>query len=198
MILTGTLERVKALKNKHPDIALSSLDYDACKAMVDHWRSRPPRLDGKPTSHDNSRHHLGEVIRFFTDGSWLSVPRRQPLGLLRQQAIRAIAHCFERDSCLLCAGLCRRSCRTDRGTKALSADRRSRAGSCFDRRRRDRTTDRQGMRGLSNDRVSRDGALRLLGSLPPDTTDGAVRPLSVSGCQLPLSWCPNFRPICLL
>jgi Helix-turn-helix domain of resolvase len=62
------LERVKAFMNKHPDIALSSLDYDACKAMVDHWRSRPPRLDGKPTSHDNSRHHVGEVIRFF---KWL-------------------------------------------------------------------------------------------------------------------------------
>ena len=62
------LQRVEAFKDNHPDIALHSLNYDACKAMVDHWRSRPPRLDGRPTGHDNSRHHVGELIRFF---KWL-------------------------------------------------------------------------------------------------------------------------------
>jgi len=36
-----------------------------CKAIVDHWRSRPPRRGGSPTGHDNSRHHVGELIRFF-------------------------------------------------------------------------------------------------------------------------------------
>ena len=62
------LQRVERFKDNHPDIALHSLNYDACKAMVDHWRSRPPRRDGKPTSHDNSRHHVGEIMRFF---KWL-------------------------------------------------------------------------------------------------------------------------------
>ncbi len=33
--------------------------------MIDYWRSRPARRDGKPTSHDNSRHHVGELMRFF-------------------------------------------------------------------------------------------------------------------------------------
>ena len=59
------LERAERFRDHHADIALHSLNYDACKAMVDHWRSRPPRRDGKPTSHDNSRHHVGELIRFF-------------------------------------------------------------------------------------------------------------------------------------
>ncbi len=59
------LQRVNDYKLHHANIALLSLNYDACKAMVDHWRSRPPRRDGKPTSHDNSRHHVGELMRFF-------------------------------------------------------------------------------------------------------------------------------------
>ena len=59
------LERVRRFKEHHADIALYSLNYDECKAMLDHWRTRPPRNDGKPTSRDNSRHHVGELMRFF-------------------------------------------------------------------------------------------------------------------------------------
>jgi len=59
------LERVKRFKEHHADIALYSLNFDECKAMLDHWRTRPPRNDGKPTSRDNSRHHVGELMRFF-------------------------------------------------------------------------------------------------------------------------------------
>jgi hypothetical protein len=59
------LERVERFREHRADIALHSLNYDVCKAMVDHWRSRPPRRDGSPTSQDNSRHHVGELIRFF-------------------------------------------------------------------------------------------------------------------------------------
>jgi hypothetical protein len=78
------LERVSRFREHHADIALHSLNYDACKAMVDHWRSRPPRRDGSPTSHANSRHHVGELMRFFR---WLdsssSFRWRVPRGLER-------------------------------------------------------------------------------------------------------------------
>src|SRR5271157_2056489 len=35
------LQRVDDFKLHHADIALSSLDYDVCKGMIDYWRSRP-------------------------------------------------------------------------------------------------------------------------------------------------------------
>ncbi len=59
------LERVKRFKEHHADIALYSLTFDTCKAMLDYWRTRPARHNGKPTSRSNSRHHLGELMRFF-------------------------------------------------------------------------------------------------------------------------------------
>ncbi len=59
------LERIETFREHHPDIDLHSLNYDECKAMVDYWRSRPPRKDGKPSSHANSRHNVGELMRFF-------------------------------------------------------------------------------------------------------------------------------------
>lgn len=62
------LDRVKRFREHHANVALYSLNFDECKAMLDHWRTRPPRNDGKPTSRDNSRHHVGELMRFF---KWL-------------------------------------------------------------------------------------------------------------------------------
>lgn len=59
------LQRVERFRERHQDISLSLLDYDECKAMVDYWRNRPPRKDGKLTSRDNARHHVGELMRFF-------------------------------------------------------------------------------------------------------------------------------------
>ena len=59
------LQRVKRFKEHHDDTPLSSLDYDACKSMIEHWRNRPARKDGNTTSHSDSRHHVGELMRFF-------------------------------------------------------------------------------------------------------------------------------------
>ena len=62
------LQRVKRFKEHHDDTPLFSLDFDACKSMIEHWRNRPARKDGKTTSHSDSRHHVGELMRFF---QWL-------------------------------------------------------------------------------------------------------------------------------
>ena len=59
------LERIKRFKEQHDDTPLFSLDFDACKSMIEHWRNRPARKDGKTTSHSDSRHHVGELMRFF-------------------------------------------------------------------------------------------------------------------------------------
>ena len=40
------------------------LTYDACTALFAHWLGRPVGRRG-PTSRDNSRHHVGELMRFF-------------------------------------------------------------------------------------------------------------------------------------
>lgn len=58
------LERVKRFKQAHDDIPLHGLTYDTCTAMVAHWLSRPLGKRG-PTSRDNARHHVGELMRFF-------------------------------------------------------------------------------------------------------------------------------------
>jgi hypothetical protein len=33
--------------------------------MIEHWRNRPAGKKGKTTSHANSRHHVGELMRFY-------------------------------------------------------------------------------------------------------------------------------------
>jgi hypothetical protein len=63
------LERVERFKQHHPDIPLSSLNYDACEEMIRHWQQRPlHKKSGKPTGKDNARHHISELDRFF---GWL-------------------------------------------------------------------------------------------------------------------------------
>jgi len=61
----GRLQRVKRFKEHHDDTPLSSLDFDACKSIIEHWRNRPARKDGNTASHSDSRHHVGELMRFF-------------------------------------------------------------------------------------------------------------------------------------
>lgn len=79
------LERVERFKDHHPDIPLSSLNYDACEEMIRHWRQRPPhKKSGKPTGKDNARHHISELDRFF---DWLDQTNRfawtKPRGIER-------------------------------------------------------------------------------------------------------------------
>jgi hypothetical protein len=58
------LERVRRFKQAHDDIPLHDLTYDVCTALFAHWLGRPVGQRG-PTSRDNSRHHVGELMRFF-------------------------------------------------------------------------------------------------------------------------------------
>jgi hypothetical protein len=59
------LQRVERFREHHDDIPLFTLDFDSCKSMIEHWRNRPAGRNGKTTSHANSRHHVGELMRFF-------------------------------------------------------------------------------------------------------------------------------------
>lgn len=75
------LAKVARLKRQHPDVPLHSLAFDACQKMIAIWRNRPRgvRTD-RPTSYDNARHHIGELMRFFrwldaTDQYQWSMPR---------------------------------------------------------------------------------------------------------------------------
>lgn len=79
------LERVERFKDRHPDIPLSSLNYDACEEMIRHWRQRPPhKKTGNLTGRDNARHHISELDRFF---DWLDQTNRfgwtKPRGIER-------------------------------------------------------------------------------------------------------------------
>ena len=79
------LERVERFKDHHPDIPLSSLNYDLCEEMIRHWRQRPPhKKSGKATGKDNARHHISELDRFF---DWLDQTDRfawtKPRGIER-------------------------------------------------------------------------------------------------------------------
>ncbi|HET6574124.1 MAG TPA: hypothetical protein VFG68_11010 [Fimbriiglobus sp.] len=75
------LAHATRLKRQHPDVPLHSLTYDACQKLIAVWRNRPKgvRTD-RPTSYDNARHHIGELMRFFrwldaTDKYQWSMPR---------------------------------------------------------------------------------------------------------------------------
>ncbi len=62
-------ERVDRLKGHQSDIPLFALNLDVLKAMVNHWRNRPPhKRTQKPTSKGNAETHLSELKRFF---NWL-------------------------------------------------------------------------------------------------------------------------------
>jgi hypothetical protein len=58
------LERIKRFKQAHIDAPLYGLTFDACTAMVTYWTTRPVGKRG-PTSRDNARHHVGELMWFF-------------------------------------------------------------------------------------------------------------------------------------
>ncbi len=77
------LERVKRFRKSHDDIPLHDLNFDACSAMIAHWRNRPVGARGA-TSRDNARHHIGELMRFFR---WLDTTQKYgwqfPRGLER-------------------------------------------------------------------------------------------------------------------
>jgi len=77
------LARVKRFRTAHDDIPLHDLNFDACAAMVAHWRNRPVGERGA-TSRDNARHHIGELMRFFR---WLDTTEKYrwqlPRGLER-------------------------------------------------------------------------------------------------------------------
>ncbi len=57
--------KVERLKREHADVPLHSLGYDQCASMVHFWRNRPVTMRGTRSSRDNSRHHIGELFRFF-------------------------------------------------------------------------------------------------------------------------------------
>ncbi len=77
------LARLKRFRKAHDDIPLYDLNFDACSAMVAHWRNRPVGERGA-SSRDNARHHLGELMRFFR---WLDTTEKyrwqSPRGLER-------------------------------------------------------------------------------------------------------------------
>jgi hypothetical protein len=59
------LQRVERFREHLDDVPPVSLEFDSCKSMIEHWRNRPAGKTGKTTSHATSRHHVGELMRFF-------------------------------------------------------------------------------------------------------------------------------------
>ena len=61
--------KVRQLKERHSDQPLATLGLDACRSLINYWRQRPPRHDGKGQySNKRSREQLRELERFF---EWL-------------------------------------------------------------------------------------------------------------------------------
>ena len=68
------VEQVGRLKKHHPDVPLTDLTFDACKAMVAYWRGRPVgRKTGRAMSRTTAKNHIGELMRFFR---WLDATDR--------------------------------------------------------------------------------------------------------------------------
>lgn len=74
------LEMIERFKERHKDMLLSMLGYDACKEMIRFWCKRPPtksrksgRFDGPPMAISTARHHRKELDRFFR---WLDATER--------------------------------------------------------------------------------------------------------------------------
>jgi hypothetical protein len=63
------LRNVGRLKERHRDVALSTIGFDAISDMIDYWRSRPlVKRRGTPCKKKTAEHHIQEIIRFF---KWL-------------------------------------------------------------------------------------------------------------------------------
>jgi len=61
--------KIRQLQQRHNDIPLAALGLDACRSLIDYWRQRPHRHDGKGQySIKRSREQLAELDRFF---EWL-------------------------------------------------------------------------------------------------------------------------------
>ena len=59
---SGQAER---LKERHADIPLSSLNYDACEAIIQFWRNRPPvKGTARPIAGVTAENHIYEFKRF--------------------------------------------------------------------------------------------------------------------------------------
>lgn len=95
------LEMIDRFKERHDDIPLSLLGYDACKALLRFWCKRPPKkdrktgkLDGPPIAVRTARHHRKELDRFFR---WLDATERFGWVLPRgfRQIDRSIGHTAE-------------------------------------------------------------------------------------------------------
>lgn len=60
------VKQVERLKEKHPDIPLSSLDFDACESMVRLWRNRPMvKRKNKPIAAKTAENHIKQLMAFF-------------------------------------------------------------------------------------------------------------------------------------
>lgn len=78
--------KIKQLIDRSKDIPLSFLDIEQCRILIDYWRSRPERHDGKGKySAKRSREQLAELDLFFrhthtsTDFAWQMPPDLQLL-----------------------------------------------------------------------------------------------------------------------
>ncbi len=74
------LEMIERFKERHRDVLLSMLGYDACKEVIRFWCRRPPtknrktgQFDGPPMAISSARHHRKELDRFFR---WLDATER--------------------------------------------------------------------------------------------------------------------------
>lgn len=74
------LEMIERFKERHEDMLLSMLGYDACKGIIRFWCKRPPTknrktgdFDGPPMAVSTARHHRKELDRFFR---WLDATER--------------------------------------------------------------------------------------------------------------------------
>lgn len=92
------LEMIERFKERHTNIPLSLLGYDACKELIRYWCKRPPtkdrktgKLDGPPIAVSSARHHRKELDRFFR---WLDATERFTWVLPRgfTQIDRSIGH----------------------------------------------------------------------------------------------------------
>ena len=58
--------KIKQLIERSDDVPLAILDISACRNLIDYWRNRPPRHDGKGNySAKRSREQLAELDLFF-------------------------------------------------------------------------------------------------------------------------------------
>jgi len=60
------VQQVNRLEDRHPDIPLSALDFDACDAMIRLWRNRPMvKGRNEPISAKTGENHIKQLKAFF-------------------------------------------------------------------------------------------------------------------------------------